>query len=199
MTLPEAVLFGTMIGLGLTGFLLAKETRPWYVYILLALVNCIISILVYAGTDTLAAWLGGGNNDGYRSAVSAGSYGVRGLRIYQQGVMVVKELQDEIVTVVFSELLRAQKEHGETFNSMPEAFSVIWEEIEEANEEMQRVQQKANDLWLANRRDDADAFRMCASKTAAAATLLACEAVQVAAMCIKAQKGGAAWSKGKNG
>lgn len=28
-TLPEAVLFGTMIGLGLTGFLLAKETRPW--------------------------------------------------------------------------------------------------------------------------------------------------------------------------
>lgn len=58
MTLPEAVLFGTMIGLG-TGFLLAKETRPWYVYILLALVNCIISILVYAGTDTLAAWLGG--------------------------------------------------------------------------------------------------------------------------------------------
>ena len=74
--------------------------------------------------------------------------------------MILKELQDEIVTVVFSELLRAQKEHGETFNSMPEAFSVIWEEIEEANEEMQRVQQKANDLWLANRRDDADAFRI---------------------------------------
>ena len=59
VTLPEAVIFGTMIGLGLTGFLLAKETRPWYVYILLALVNCIVSILVYAGTDALAAWLGG--------------------------------------------------------------------------------------------------------------------------------------------
>lgn len=28
VTLPEAVIFGTMIGLGLTGFLLAKETRP---------------------------------------------------------------------------------------------------------------------------------------------------------------------------
>ena len=113
--------------------------------------------------------------------------------------MILKELQDEIVTVVFSELLRAQKEHGETFNSMPEAFSIIWEEIEEANEEMQRVRQKANDVWLANRRDDADTFRMCASKTAAAATLLACEAVQVAAMCMKAQKGGVAWSKGKIG
>lgn len=113
--------------------------------------------------------------------------------------MVVRELQDEIVTVVFSELFRAQKEHGETFHSMPEAFSVIWEEIEEANEEMQRVRQKANDVWLANRRDDADAFQVRASKTAAAATLLACEAVQVAAMCMKAQKGGAAWSKSKIG
>lgn len=28
-------------------------------YILLSLVNCIISILVYAGADALAAWLGG--------------------------------------------------------------------------------------------------------------------------------------------
>ena len=59
VTLPAAVIFGTMIGLGLTGFLLAKETRPWHVYVLLALVNCIISILVYAGPDALAVWLGG--------------------------------------------------------------------------------------------------------------------------------------------
>lgn len=59
VTLPAAVIFGTMIGLGLTGFLLAKETRPWYIYILLALVNCIISILVCAGADVLSAWLGG--------------------------------------------------------------------------------------------------------------------------------------------
>lgn len=50
-----------------------------------------------------------------------------------------------------------------------------------------------------NNGDDEKAFTMCASKTAAAATLLACEAVQVAAMCMKAQRGGAAWSKGKNG
>ena len=49
VTLPEAVLFGTMIGLGVTGFLLAKETRPWYIYILLALVNCIISCVRRSG------------------------------------------------------------------------------------------------------------------------------------------------------
>lgn len=59
VTLPAAVLFGALIGLGMTGFLLSRETRPWYVYILLALVNCFISILVYAGTDALASWLGG--------------------------------------------------------------------------------------------------------------------------------------------
>lgn len=113
--------------------------------------------------------------------------------------MVVRELQDEIVTVVFSELLRAQKKHGETFHSMPEAFSVIWEEVEEVKEDMQRVITKANDIWLANRRDDIEAFQVYADKMAAAATLLACEAVQVAAMCVKAQRGGATWSKGKIG
>lgn len=113
--------------------------------------------------------------------------------------MIVRELQDEIVTAVFSELLRAQKEHGETFNSMPEAFSVIWEEVEETKEDMQRVITKANDIWLANRRDDVEAFQVYAGKMAAAASLLACEAVQVAAMCMKAQRGGAAWSKSKNG
>lgn len=124
---------------------------------------------------------------------------MRGVRIYQQGVTFVKELQDEIVTVVFSELLRAQKEHGETFNSMPEAFAVIWEEVEEVKEDMQRVITKANDIWLANRRDDVEAFQEYADKMATAASLLACEAVQVAAMCIKAQKGGEAWSKSKIG
>ena len=66
----------------------------------------------------------------------------------------MKKLQDEIVTVVLSELQRAQKEHGETFNSMPEAFAVIWEEVEEVKEDMQRVITKADDIWRANRRDD---------------------------------------------
>lgn len=82
VTLPEAVIFGTMIGLGLTGFLLAKETRPWYIYILLSLVNCIIRFLCTPERMRLRrGW--GDNNDGYRSAVFAGCYGVRGLRIYQ--------------------------------------------------------------------------------------------------------------------
>lgn len=81
----------------------------------------------------------------------------------------------------------------------PEAFAVIWEEVEEVKEDMQRVITKANDIWLANRRDDIEAFQVYADKMAAAASLLACEAVQVAAMCMKAQKGGATWSKSKIG
>lgn len=55
-------------------------------------------------------------------------------------------------------------------------------------------------VWIEdNNGDDEKVFTMCASKTAAAATLLACGAVQVAAMCVKAQRGGATWSKGKIG
>lgn len=62
VTLPAAVLFGALIGLGTTVFLLARKTYPWYVYIvyiLVKLVNCIIAMLVYAGAEAFAAWLGG--------------------------------------------------------------------------------------------------------------------------------------------
>lgn len=57
--LPEAVLFGTMIGLALTGFSLARKTNQLLDYAILMFINCIVSILVYAGTDALSAWLGG--------------------------------------------------------------------------------------------------------------------------------------------
>ena len=59
VTLPEAVIFGTMIGLALTGFSLARKTNQLLDYAILMFINCIVSILVYAGTDALAAWLGG--------------------------------------------------------------------------------------------------------------------------------------------
>lgn len=59
VTLPETVLFGTMIGLALTGFSLARKTNQLLDYAILMFINCIVSILVYAGTDALAAWLGG--------------------------------------------------------------------------------------------------------------------------------------------
>lgn len=59
VTLPEAVLFGTMIGLALTGFSLPRKTNQLLDHAILMFINCIVSILVYAGTDALAAWLGG--------------------------------------------------------------------------------------------------------------------------------------------
>lgn len=59
VTLPEAVIFGTMIGLGVTGFSLARKTNQLLDYAILMFINCIVSILVYAGADALAAWLGG--------------------------------------------------------------------------------------------------------------------------------------------
>lgn len=59
VTLPAAVLFGTIIRLGVTGFSLARETNQLLDYAILMFINCIVSILVCAGTDALAAWLGG--------------------------------------------------------------------------------------------------------------------------------------------
>lgn len=59
VTLPEAVIFGTMIGLGVTGFSLARKTNQLLDYAILMFINCIVSILVYAGADALATWLGG--------------------------------------------------------------------------------------------------------------------------------------------
>lgn len=48
VTLPAAVLFGTMIGLGLTGFLFTRKTNQLLDYAILMFISCIISILVCA-------------------------------------------------------------------------------------------------------------------------------------------------------
>lgn len=82
VTLPEAVIFGTMIGLGVTGFSLARKTNQLLDYAILMFINCIVRFWFTPERMRLRrGW--GDNNDGYRSAVFAGCYGVRGLRIYQ--------------------------------------------------------------------------------------------------------------------
>lgn len=58
ITLPVAIFGGLLVGLFVTGLLTAQENRPWYVFVALALVNSLISILTFAGLDALSAWLG---------------------------------------------------------------------------------------------------------------------------------------------
>lgn len=58
ITLPVAIFGGLLVGLFVTGLLMAQEKRPWYVFVFvaLALVNSLISILTFAGLEVLQAW-----------------------------------------------------------------------------------------------------------------------------------------------
>lgn len=56
ITLPVAIFGGLLLGLFVTGLLTAQEKRPWYVFVALALVNSLISILTFAGLEALQAW-----------------------------------------------------------------------------------------------------------------------------------------------
>jgi nitrate/nitrite-specific signal transduction histidine kinase len=84
----------------------------------------------------------------------------------------------EILTAI--ELERANEEYGDKFNSMHEGYAVIMEEVQEAKEELDRAEQKLKLLWGAIRRDEypAEAIQMLHHY----AKLVACEAIQVAAM-----------------
>lgn len=56
ITLPVAIFGGLLVGLFVTGLLTAQEKRPWYVFVALAFVNSLISILTFAGLEALQAW-----------------------------------------------------------------------------------------------------------------------------------------------
>lgn len=56
ITLPVAIFGGLFVGLFVTGLLTAQEKRPWYVFVALALVNSLISMLTFAGLEALQAW-----------------------------------------------------------------------------------------------------------------------------------------------
>lgn len=92
----------------------------------------------------------------------------------------MEELLKEVGRLVNEELINANENNQEKFNSMHEGYAVILEEIQEAEEELDRVKRKMNTVWGAIRRDEypkdsIDMVRYCAK-------LVACEAIQVAAM-----------------
>ena len=56
ITIPVAIFGGLIVGLFVTGLLTAQEKRPWYVFVALALVNILISMLTFAGLEALQTW-----------------------------------------------------------------------------------------------------------------------------------------------
>ena len=92
--------------------------------------------------------------------------------------------KEHVVGLVAMELQYAKENH-EDFHSLHESYAVLLEEVEEAREELERVERKLNVLWQSVREDDCDAALRQINEIEEAAVCLASEAIQVAAMAQK--------------
>lgn len=98
--------------------------------------------------------------------------------------MSYKKTMNGVRILAQNELDMAAEEHGPKFHSNHEAFSVIIEEVAESREELSRIVDDMGEFWLAVRNDE-----LCGSiltEIEKHALMLACEAIQVAAMARKA-------------
>lgn len=83
--------------------------------------------------------------------------------------------------------LDAANEVNPQFVNMHEAYGVIKEELEEAEDECEKAGRFLDWAWRSIKRDDAINAKVLLADVYKAAMNLAVEAVQVAAMCKKAQ------------
>lgn len=82
VTLPDAVIFGTMIGLGVTGFCCRrKRARGTFTFCWRSSTVSFRFLLTPERMRLRRGW--GDNDDGFGSAVSAGGGGLRSMCIYQ--------------------------------------------------------------------------------------------------------------------
>lgn len=93
-------------------------------------------------------------------------------------------IKPEIEAAVLKELDAATQIHG-LHNSLPEQYAIVQEEVEEAEEALERITEDMDKLWQCLRVDDAECANYYLHEIADHAVELACEAVQVAAMAAK--------------
>lgn len=99
------------------------------------------------------------------------------------------KLYDKVNILSVMEYNEAAKNYGRTFASMHEGFAVLMEEVAEAADDFDRLEDDAmQDLWCAIREDDTEGAKMAAMGVEKLALHLACEAIQVVAMARKMQK-----------
>ena len=77
--------------------------------------------------------------------------------------------------------------HGDGYNSAHEAYAVLLEEVQEAEEALAYVKCQLDNLWDYIRRDDDKLIGTNVLRTEHYAKELAAEAVQVAAVCRRAR------------
>lgn len=94
----------------------------------------------------------------------------------------IENIRTTIMILEAGECQNGIKEHG-LFHSQHEGYAVIKEEIEEAAVEMDKINQKLIGLWDSVKRDEYPNVSILLIKKHA--ELLACEAIQIAAMAQK--------------
>lgn len=99
--------------------------------------------------------------------------------------MISEFTKNAVPQLVEHELEYSKNQHEERFHSLHEAESVIREELEELEEEVEVCRKIFEDLHSDTRQDDNAGASVNASYITGAATYAAYEAIQLAAMCEK--------------
>jgi hypothetical protein len=94
----------------------------------------------------------------------------------------VEELKREVGKLMNNELIRANKINGYSFHSNHEAYAVILEEIQEAEQELSNLQGQMRFLWEAIKQDDDQVIKLRIEQMKKRSILLIAESIQTAAM-----------------
>lgn len=92
-------------------------------------------------------------------------------------------IETQVRELVETELAAANRKHP-PFHSQHEGWAVILEEVGEAKEDFEFIDHYLRSAWEEIRKDE-DAKGIITDEIKNAAVMLACEAIQVAAMCEK--------------
>lgn len=96
------------------------------------------------------------------------------------------EAQEKVTQAIEQETLEACFNWGSVYNSRAEAYAVLKEEVEEAEENLNNLKNVLNDFWTQSVKNNKKFItKKLVKKMRLEAELLAMEAVQVAAVCNK--------------
>ena len=104
----------------------------------------------------------------------------------------MNKLQESVIGLVVDETHSAKEQYGERYSSNAEAYAVLLEEVEEAEEELDRVKELLKTFWRLVRGTECSigigspTIMSTLDRIERHARLLACESIQVAAVASKA-------------
>lgn len=96
--------------------------------------------------------------------------------------MIDTEASKLITGAVEEELAHIRAVHGTQYNSLHEGYAVLLEEVEEAENELERVKEELSDLWLCIKQNDNEGAVNALRRIATHSHFLIQESVQVAAV-----------------